>query len=126
MASGVIEEAVQRMDVTPVHLMAWLGPAIGPDTFEVGDEVRACFLRADESVEDAFRMSPNGRWLADLYELARRRLTKIGIESVYGGGYCTFSESQRFFSYRRDGVTGRMASVIWLDDAGASTTRGQV
>ena len=126
LAAGVIEAAVQQMEVSPAHLMAWLGPAIGPDAFEVGDEVRVCFLQADSSAEDAFRMSPNGHWLADLYKLARLRLNKIGIESVYGGGYCTFSEPQRFFSYRRDGVTGRMASVIWLDGVGARTSRGQV
>ena len=116
LAAGVIDAAVRQMDVTPAYLMAWLGPAIGPNAFEVGDEVRACFLRADAGAEEAFRASPNGRWLADLYGLARRRLKQIGIESVYGGSYCTFSEPQRFFSYRRDGVTGRMATVIWLED----------
>ena len=119
LAAGVIESAVQRMGVAPVDLMGWLGPAIGPDAFEVGDEVRARFLEIDASADGAFRVSPNGRWLADLYELARRRMEQIGIESVYGGGYCTFSEPRRFFSYRRDGVTGRMASLIWLDDSAA-------
>lgn len=118
LAAGVIEVAVRRMGVAPDRLMAWLGPAIGPTAFEVGDEVRACFLAADAAVEDAFRRSPNGRWLADLYALARRRLAAIGVESVSGGGLCTFSEPRRFFSYRRDGVTGRMASVIWLDSTG--------
>ncbi len=118
LAAGVIETTVRQMDVAPGQLMGWLGPAIGPEAFEVGDEVRACFLQADAGAEDAFRRSLNGRWLADLYGLARRRLAGAGVESVWGGGCCTYSDARRFFSYRRDGVTGRMASVIWLSGSG--------
>jgi copper oxidase (laccase) domain-containing protein len=96
-------------------LLAYLGPAIGPQAFEVGDEVRAAFVGVDQEAEDAFRPQ-GGKWLADLYLLARQRLARLGVTAVFGGGYCTVGEPGRFFSYRRDGVTGRMASMIWLAD----------
>ena len=113
LANGVLEATVAAMGCPPAELMAWLGPAIGPDAFEVGDEVRARFLAQDAACGDCFRPSPQGRWLADLYALARRRLRTLGLERVYGGGFCTFHDRERFFSYRRDGRTGRMASLIW-------------
>ncbi len=112
LADGVLEATVARM--AGDELMAWLGPAIGPDAFEVGDEVREAFLERDPGAEAAFQPSPQGRWLADLYTLARRRLAAAGVGAVYGGGLCTYTDSERFYSYRRDGVTGRIASLIWL------------
>lgn len=113
--AGVIEATVARLERPASELLVWLGPAIGPAAFEVGAEVRAAFLATDGgAAEGAFRPSPAGRWLADLYALARLRLWRLGIGAVYGGDLCTFSDSARFYSYRRDGVTGRMASLIWL------------
>jgi YfiH family protein len=114
---GVIEAAIGCLDVGPKPLLCWLGPAIGPDAFEVGGEVREAFLARDGSgAGTAFRAAGNGKWLADLYALARLRLAKLGVNQVYGGGLCTHGDERRFFSYRRDGVTGRMASLIWIQD----------
>jgi len=93
--------------------MAWLGPAIGPQAFEVGPEVRDAFMAHDAGADSAFR--PQGeKYFADIYQLARQRLTRAGIEHIYGGDRCTFTETNEFFSYRRDKTTGRMASFIWL------------
>lgn len=112
--AGVIEAAVTRLDVPGEELLAWLGPAIGSDAFEVGEEVRVAFMTEDAGAAEAFRPSPAGRWLADIYALARRRLARCGVSAVYGGELCTYHDAERFYSYRRDGVTGRMASLIWL------------
>lgn len=112
--AGVIEAAVARLDVSGPELLAWLGPAIGPDAFEVGEEVRTAFVAEDVAAAAAFKPSPGGRWLADLYALARLRLARCGVSAVYGGDLCTYSDAARFYSFRRDGVTGRMASLIWL------------
>lgn len=112
--AGVLESTVAAFEDTPADLMAWLGPAIGPQAFEVGDEVRGAFVEPDPSAAAHFRRRRAGHWLADLYGLARHRLAGAGVTAVYGGGFCTFSDGGRFFSYRRDGVTGRMASMIWL------------
>ncbi len=117
LAAGVLEAAVNALDVEPAELLAWLGPAIGPETFEVGDDVRHRFIGLDPGASAAFKPSPDGRWLADLYRLARRRLNGLGVKDVRGGGLCTFSDAKRFYSYRRDGETGRMATVIWLQPA---------
>lgn len=114
LAGGVIGATVARMEAPPLELLAWLGPAIGPKVFEVGEEVRTAFLALDAGHAGCFQPSPTGRWLADLYELARRQLHQLGVPAVYGGEFCTFSESDRFFSYRRENRTGRMASLIWL------------
>lgn len=114
LAAGVIEATVRRMGADPAQLVVWLGPAIGPAAFVVGAEVRAAFVAADAGATAAFRAAQDGRWYADLFALARRRLAAAGILEVYGGGLCTYSDSARFYSYRRDGVTGRMASLIWL------------
>ncbi|QEL55157.1 peptidoglycan editing factor PgeF [Chromobacterium paludis] len=116
LCDGVIEAAVAAMAVPPSGLMAWLGPAIGPDAFEVGAEVRQAFLARDPAAAAAFTDIDNGKYLADIYVLARLRLEKLGIARVYGGDFCTVIDRDRFFSYRRDGVTGRMASLIWLED----------
>jgi len=114
LAAGVVEAAVRALPVAPGSVMAWLGPAIGPAAFEVGPEVRARFLESDPGSADDFRPGHGDRWLADLYGLARRRLASAGVLAVYGGGCCTASDPQRFFSFRRDGVTGRMAALAWL------------
>ncbi len=115
LCDGVIEAAIAAMQVQPQSLMAWLGPAIGPNAFEVGAKVRAAFMSHDKEADLAFRPIADDKWLGDIYLLARQRLHKLGIENVYGGGLCTYTDQTRFFSFRRDGATGRMASLIWLD-----------
>ena len=114
MSSGVIENAVHATGAAPVELLAYLGPAIGPDAYEVGAEVRAAFLAADAAAGAAFRPRSEGKWLADLYRLARQRLARCGVTQVYGGGWCTHGDRVRFYSHRRDRITGRMAALIWL------------
>jgi YfiH family protein len=113
---GVLEQSLARF-VEQGPLLAWLGPAIGPRAFEVGTEVRQAFIQKDAGATAAFTPVPakEGRWLADLYQLARLRLQSAGVTQIYGGGLCTYSDPQRFYSYRRDGQTGRMASCIWLE-----------
>lgn len=114
LASGIIEATVSAMDCKPG--LAWLGPALGQQAFEVGDEVRNVFLQQDARHADCFKPgSSEGKWLADLYGLARRILHGMGVTAVYGGEYCTASEPDRFFSYRRDHTTGRMATLIWRE-----------
>ena len=116
LAAGVLENTVREMGVPPHRLRAWLGPAIGPAAFEVGDEVRAAFVADDPEAATAFVARPvAGKWLADLFVLARRRLVAAGVTRVSGGEVCTVSAPQRFYSYRRDGVTGRFASMVWLE-----------
>ena len=118
MAGGVIERTVAATSPAATQLIAWLGPAIGPNHFEVGNEVRRAFITNDERAAAAFvsHDERSGKWFADLFLLARLRLLKAGVNEVYGGDLCTFSDPSRFFSYRRDGVTGRMAGLIWLAD----------
>jgi len=116
LAGGVIETTLGAMDVAPADLIAWLGPAIGPGRFEVGDEVRAAFLDQDAAAADAFQRNERGRWQCNLYSLARRRLAAAGIEAISGAGWCTYDERHRFFSYRRDGQCGRMAALVWLEE----------
>jgi len=123
LAAGVLEATINAMPCRAQEMLAWLGPAIGPGAYEVGAEVRETFIAHDALASRAFSPSPRvpavssdpqARWLADLYELARQRLHAAGVTKIYGGGLCTFSDQRRFFSYRRDGVTGRMACGIWL------------
>jgi YfiH family protein len=140
LAAGVIEATVQAMNVAPQNLMAWLGPAISQQAFEVGAEVRALFVDADPQAAAAFTPSPHpsptrgegddsslpsrervpdraregAKYLADLYALTRLRLNALGITQIYGGDHCTYREREQFFSYRRDGKTGRMGTFIWL------------
>lgn len=111
LAQGVLQATVSQLKEAPGEIMAWLGPAIGPIAYEVGDDVRQAFA---EEQGICFKKIGD-RWLLDLYGVARRILTHLGITAIYGGKFCTFSDSERFFSYRRDGVTGRMASLIWLE-----------
>lgn len=115
LCDGVLEATAAEFP-QPEDVLVWLGPAIGPLAFEVGGEVRDEFIARDPAAAQAFRpvAEKPGFWLGDLYQLARQRLQRIGISAVYGGGRCTYTESELFFSYRRDGRTGRMASVIWI------------
>jgi hypothetical protein len=108
LASGVLEETVRAMRVSPQNIIAWLGPAIGPRVYEVGEEVREAFSRYPE----AFTPTRPGHWLLDLYAVARAKLS--ALKAVSGGGFCTYSDKARFFSYRRDHTSARMAALIWL------------
>lgn len=127
LAAGVLEATVRALAEAPFHvtpdgLIAWMGPAIGPEHFEVGEEVRAAFLASDAQAGSAFARNIRGRWQCDLSALARRRLAASGVRGVYGGGWCTYSDGARFFSYRRNGQCGRMAALIWVahkDDRGS-------
>ena len=116
LAGGVVENTVSRMAVDPRSLIAYLGPGIGPTAFEVGTDVRDAFVTRDAHAQAAFTPHAPGKWLADLFLLARQRLQQAGIEDVHGGGLCTYSDAQRFFSYRRDRATGRMAALIWRSE----------
>ena len=115
LVNGVIEAGVLALRTPSDELLAWLGPAIGPEFYEVGDDVRDEFVAVDAEAEGAFRARGQGKWLADMYTLARQRLNAIGVVSVHGGDRCTYREQELFFSYRRDGTTGRMASLIWIE-----------
>ena len=114
LAAGVLEATVGAMPVPPDRLLAWLGPAAGPARYEVGEEVRSAFVDADAGAADAFVATRPGHWRVDLAGLARRRLAAAGVTAVSGGGRCTIGEPEAFFSYRRDGRTGRMAHLAWL------------
>lgn len=116
LASGVLEATVRALAVEPAKLIAWMGPAIGPEHFEVGAEVREAFMKSDPNAADAFVANDRGRWQCDLYLLARLRLAAIGIPDVSGGGWSTYADASRFFSYRRDGQCGRMAALIWREE----------
>lgn len=116
LAAGVVENTIRAIGRPPQNLLAYLGPAIGPSAFEVGDEVREAFIAIDESAAAAFRPHTPGKWLADLFLLARQRLARAGVSNVYGGGLCTYSDPARFFSHRRDKISGRMAALIWIAD----------
>jgi YfiH family protein len=111
LSAGVLENTVAAMATPGRHLVAWLGPAIGQKIYEVGEEVRAAFKE-----KEAFSPTRPGHWLLDLYAVARRRLRECGVERIFGGGYCTYSDPARFFSYRRDGTGGRMAAFLWLSE----------
>ena len=117
LAGGIVEEGLRKIQLPTANLLAWLGPAIGPSAYEVSDEVRQAFILVDRELGEAFTPVPShkGHWLADLYDIARRRLQAQGVHSVYGGLRCTLREHNLFFSHRRDGNCGRMASLIWLD-----------
>jgi len=117
LCDGVIEAAVSKMGVPASEVLVWLGPAIGPDAFEVGSDVRDQFIAKDHDAALAFK--PLGeKWLCNMYMIAKQRLNKLGVTQVYGASvnedFCTYSDEARFFSFRRDNVTGRMASLIWL------------
>ncbi len=121
LAAGVLQATVRALAVAPSELLAWMGPAIGPEHFEVGDEVRAALHALDGGTgvdgerDAAFVRNARGRWQCDLYAVARRQLDALGVREVYGGGWCTYADPVRFFSYRRDGRCGRMAALIWIE-----------
>jgi YfiH family protein len=114
LAAGVIENSVRALGTPAAKTLAWMGPAIGPKAFEVGPEVREAFLAKDPESESAFVSHRPGKYLADLYALARQRLAKAGVTNVFGGGFCTYNETERFFSYRRKKESGRMGAFIWM------------
>lgn len=117
LCDGVLEQTVQQFQAEPQQIIAWLGPAIGPRSFQVGEDVRQQFIAQDPSAAEAFVRDPSeqGKYLADLYHIARLRLGKLGISQISGGEHCTYLEKNAFFSYRRDKQTGRMASLIWFE-----------
>jgi polyphenol oxidase len=115
LAAGVIEATVGALALPPSSLLAWLGPGIGREHFEIGAEVRDALLRADPDADQAFVLNAQGRYRADLATLARRRLERLGVARIYGGDACTYASGERYFSYRRDGRTGRQATLIWLE-----------
>lgn len=112
LCAGILEATVENFSVPPEHIHAWLGPAIGPSAFEVGPEVRAAFLAHSPEADSAFR-AIGEKYFTDLWQLARQRLLECGVSSIRGGGQCTFSDPERFFSFRREKMTGRMVSLIW-------------
>ena len=111
--AGIISNTISAMQTR--NILIWLGPAIGADCFEVGAEVRDAFIEKSSAFTSAFEQKTNGKWLADIYQLARIDLKALGINSIYGGNYCTVTEEDRFYSYRRDKETGRMATLIWRE-----------
>jgi YfiH family protein len=115
LAGGVLEAAIEALGEKPARLLAWLGPAIGARHFEVGDEVRAAFTARDETAAAAFEANARGRWQCDLYGLATQRLRAAGVRAIHGERRCTYGERDNFFSFRREGVTGRIAALIWLE-----------
>jgi hypothetical protein len=114
LCGGVIEAALDAMRVPPERVLAWLGPAIGPRVYEVGAEVREAFVAQDAAAAAAFTPTRPEHWLLDLYLVARQRLKERGVSRIYGGGFCTYSEPERFYSFRRDRTAERMAALIWL------------
>jgi polyphenol oxidase len=116
LCAGVVEETVRAMNRPPPSLMAWLGPAIGPTAFEVGEEVREAFVAAQPEAARAFVPAPanSAKYYADIYALGRQRLMALGISKIYGGDFCTYNDRERFYSHRRDNVTGRMGTFVWL------------
>lgn len=115
LAAGVIEATLEAMALPPQRMLAWLGPAIGAAAYEVGEEVRMAFLERDADAAAAFAPTRPGHWLLDLYAVARQRLGTRGVTRIFGGDFCTFSDSERFYSYRRDAAKERMAAAIWLE-----------
>jgi YfiH family protein len=118
LAAGVLERTVEAMPAPPGDLLAWLGPCIGPAAFEVGAEVREAFVACDRAAARHFEANTRGRWWADLEGLARDRLAAAGVTAIHGGGLCTHADPERFFSFRRDGITGRLAALVWRELAG--------
>jgi hypothetical protein len=114
LVGGVLEQTIEALGVPPFELLAWLGPAIEQSAFEVGPEVLEQFVARDTNNAMAFQANARGRWQADLYQLARNELGRLGVPSIHGGGFKCFADSERFFSYRRDPRTGRMATLVWL------------
>lgn len=114
LVSGIIEKTIQQFCCDNSEIIVWLGPAIGPTQFEVGQEVYNKFVTFDQNASHAFTTVDEQHFLADIYQLARQRLQQNGVHAIFGGDFCTVSDKDQFFSYRRDGITGRMASMIWI------------
>ncbi len=115
LAAGILENTVNKMSVPASKILVWMGPAIGPKNFAVGKDVYQVFTDFSGEADKAFTAVDDGRWLCDIYLLARQRLNAIGVTGIYGGGHCTYEEEDNFYSFRRDGITGRMASLIWIN-----------
>jgi YfiH family protein len=115
LSAGVLESTLGALQLDPAEVIAWMGPAIGPDAFEVGPEVKHAFEHADPGASEAFKPHKPAKFMADLYALARRRLARAGVKEIHGGGFCTYSETDRFFSYRRVQQSGRMGAFIWIE-----------
>lgn len=115
LCDGVIEATIKKLPAAAENLLVWLGPAIGPDVYEIGEEVYDAFTKRDNEAKRAFTVTSEQHWLFDIYHLAKLRLNRVGVDNIYGGEHCTLTEKEDFFSYRRDGVTGRTASMIWIE-----------
>jgi len=116
LAAGIIENSITNLSLAPENILVWLGPAISKKTFEIGAEVRDVFVKKDHDLASAFSPSTNSeKWMADIYLIAKITLNGLGITEIFGGNYCTYSDEESFYSYRRDGETGRMGSFIWMD-----------
>jgi YfiH family protein len=119
LANGILEQTLRALKLPAADILVWLGPAIGPQRFEVRKDVYDVFTENDEASKAAFTQFADQHWLADLYHLARIRLQKQGVQAIFGGGFCTHSDQKNYFSYRRDGIsTGRIVSLIWIEDSG--------
>ena len=116
LCDGIIEETIKQLPAKPTSLLIWLGPAIGVDVYEVGEEVYDAFTKDDVEAKKSFSNTSDKHWLFDIYRLATLRLNRLGVKQIFGGDRCTLSEKEQFFSYRRDDVTGRMASMIWIEE----------
>ena len=114
LANGIVERAIANFSGSTKDILVWLGPAIGPEQFEVGQDVVNAFVHHDVLAKQAFRQTDDTHYMADIYLLARQRLNALGVSEIYGGQFCTVNDPERFFSYRRDQATGRMASLIWI------------
>jgi len=115
LSAGVLEATLTKAGLDPAETLAWLGPCIGPAVYEVGEEVKQAFLQQAMHDDSAFLANGPGKVLMDMYKLARQRLNALGVKSIYGGSFCTYTQSEQFYSYRREGQTGRMASLIWME-----------
>lgn len=112
--SGVIEATVKKMGVPGESLIAWMGPAIGPEAFEVDEDVRDKFIQVEQQAEEAFKPGKPGKWFGDIFLLGKQQLNRVGVNSVFGGYHCTYKQTDQFFSVRREKETGRMATLIWM------------
>ena len=116
LCDGIIEETIKQLPAESASLLVWLGPAIGPAVYEIGEDVYDAFTKDDVEAKKSFSNTSDKHWLFDIYRLATLRLNRLGVNQIFGGDNCTLSEKEQFFSYRRDNVTGRMASMIWIEE----------
>ena len=116
LGDGIIEKTIKTLNISSNELLVWLGPAIGPNQFEIGNDVYQLFTARDSNAKSCFKKIGTQKWLADIYALAKQRLQSCSVNAIYGGEFCTYTDQERFFSFRRDKTTGRMASLIWIED----------